>query len=73
MFFRRHKSAGIEEYDYERLCPAIRSSICTGEKVAGFRNKETKFFTEIMLISSDKDLKAFKDRYGITGDIEVFY
>ena len=73
MFFRRHKGAGIEEYDHERLCPAIRSSICTGEKVAGFRNKETKVFTEIMLVSSDKDLEAFKDRYGITGDIEVFY
>ena len=73
MFFRRHKRAEIEEYDHERLCPAIRSSICTGEKVAGFRNKETKVFTEIMLISSDKDLDEFKDRYGITGDIEVFY
>ena len=73
MFFRRHKRAKKEEYDHERLCPAIRSSICTGEKVAGFRNRETKAFTEIMLISSDKDLEEFKGRYGITGDIEVFY
>ncbi len=73
MFFRRHKRTEIEEYDHERLCPAIRSSICTGERVAGFRNRETKAFTEIILISSDKDLEEFKGRYGITGDIEVFY
>ena len=35
--------------------------------------RETGSFTEIMLISSDKDLDAFRRRYGITGDIEVFY
>ena len=73
MFFKRRHERKTETYDRERLRPAIRSSICTGEKVAGFRNKETTAFTEIMLISSDQDLEVFKSRYGITGDIEVFY
>ena len=67
------KTRKTEFYDHENLYPAIRSSICTGEKVAGFKNKNTGSFTEIMLISSEKDLEAFKRTYGITGDVEVFY
>ena len=73
MLFKRRKETRHETYDSARSYPAIRSSICTGEKVAGFRSRETGAFTEIMLISSDKDLDAFRTRYGITGDIEVFY
>ena len=73
MLFKRGKESKHETYDHEKSYPAIRSSICTGEKVAGFRDRETGRFTEIMLISSDKDLESFKNRYGITGDIEVFY
>ena len=73
LFRKRILDKKTEEYDREKLYPAIRSSICTGEKVAGFKNKETGAFTEIMLLSSDKDLDSFKSRYGITGDIEVFY
>ncbi|MBP5161525.1 MAG: hypothetical protein ILP16_00905 [Spirochaetales bacterium] len=73
MLFRRSKESRHETYDSEKSYPAIRSSICTGEKVAGFRDRETGRFTEIMLLSSDKDLETFKARYGIEGDIEVFY
>lgn len=73
MFFRRGKETEAGTYDHDKFYPAVRSSICTGEKVAGFRNRETGGFSEIMLISSDRDLDAFKHKYGITGDIEVFY
>ena len=73
MLFKRGKESKHETYDKEKSYPAIRSSICTGERVAVFRDRETGRFTEIMLISSDKDLESFKKRYGITGDIEVFY
>ena len=73
MFFKKSKTGKIEPYDHENLYPAIRSSICTGEKVAGFKNKGSGSFTEIMLISSDKDLETFKRKYGITSDIEMFY
>ena len=72
MFFRRNNNR-VETYDKERLYPAIRSSICTGEKVSGFKNRETGSFTEITLVTSDKDIEDFKNRYGITGEVEVFY
>lgn len=62
-----------EAYDPEQLTPVIRSSICTGEKTAGFREKATGRFREVMLISSPADLAAFRERYGITGEIETIY
>ena len=69
MFASRRK----ESYDAERLRPAIRSSICTGERVAGFRDKASGHFTEVRLIRTEKDMDDFKKEYGITEDIEVFY
>lgn len=45
--------------------PVIRSSICTGEKVAGFRDLATNKFEDIMLIRDQKDLDAFMRQYGI--------
>ena len=52
-------------YDPEIQYPVIRSSICTGEKVAGFRNKKTGHFTEVMLIQSPRDEEAFKRKYKV--------
>ncbi len=43
----------------------IRSSICTGEKVAGFRSKTDGRFSEVMLIRSQKDLEEFKRTYKV--------
>ena len=51
----------------------IRSSICTGEKVAGFRDLQTGHVEEVMLIKNEKDLQQFRSEYGITGNIEVIY
>lgn len=45
--------------------PVIRSSICTGEKVAGFKNLENGKFEEIMLVCTEEDLQRFLDVYGI--------
>ena len=72
MFFRKRAPAGIH-YDETLRTPAIRCSICTGEQVAGFRRKDTGAFEEIMLIRSEADLQAFRDTYGIDGDIEKIY
>ncbi|MCR5120621.1 MAG: aspartate dehydrogenase [Lachnospiraceae bacterium] len=41
----------------------IRSSICTGEKLAGFKNKKDGHFTEVMLITSAEDEARFKEIY----------
>ena len=60
-------------YDKEKVKPAIRCSICTGEQVAGFLNKRSGHFEEVTLIRSLQDLENFKKIYGITGDVEKFY
>ena len=54
-----------EAYDLETYLPIIRCSICNGEQVAGFKDKRTGQFTEVMLIRNDKDLEEFKVRYGV--------
>lgn len=51
------------EFDRENQKPVLRCSICTGEKVAGFKNIHTGKFEEVMLIRSDKELDVFKDMY----------
>ncbi len=57
-----------QTYDKENQKPIIRSSICTGEKVAGFKDIHTGKFTEVMLIKSDKDMKVFLARYDISAE-----
>ena len=53
------------EYDPETQYAVIRSSICTGEKVAGFKSKTDGHFTEVMLIRNPEDEKTFKEIYGL--------
>lgn len=50
-------------YDPETQYAVIRSSICTGEKVAGFRNKDDGHFTEVMLIRSPEEQQRFMEIY----------
>lgn len=52
-------------FDPETQYAIIRSSICTGEKVAGFKSKVDGHFTEVMLIRSHEDEIRFKETYGI--------
>ena len=54
-----------EPYDPATQIPVIRSSICTGEKVAGFKDRRSGRFTEVMLICSQKDLDEFKRVYHV--------
>ena len=61
-----------DTFDPETYYPAIRSSICTGEKVAGFRNKIDGHFTEVMLIRSKKDEEEFKRVYKVD-ELKVEY
>lgn len=55
-----------EVYDKENLKPVIKSNICTGEKVAGFRDIRTGKFTEVMLIRDSKDMDLFLEKYDIS-------
>lgn len=61
-----HKKIQKETYDKENQKPVIRSSICTGEKVAGFRDIRTGKFTEVMLIRDSKDMDLFLEKYDIS-------
>ena len=66
--FRRKKDnlKNIIEFDPDKQYAVIRSSICTGEKVAGFKNKDDGHFTEVMLIKSPSDEKFFRDTFNLT-------
>ena len=65
LFGNRKKKETTVQFDPETQYAVIRSSICTGEKVAGFKNKTDGHFTEIMLIRSPADEKEFKETYGV--------
>lgn len=64
MFGKRKKQTVAAEFDRENEKPVIRSSICTGEQVAGFKNIHTGRFREIMLIRGEEDLQDFKQACG---------
>lgn len=59
-------------FDKETQIAVIRSSICTGEKTAGFKDKQTGHFREVMIIRSDYDKKRFMDIYDLD-DIKIDY
>lgn len=60
-FFKEESSPFSSETHYA----VVRSSICTGEKVAGFRDKRDGRFIEVALIRNPKDLEKFKEKYGV--------
>lgn len=53
------------QYDPTKMTAIIRSSICTGEKTAGFKDKKTGRFTDIMLIRDDRDAEHFQELFDI--------
>ena len=65
MLFSKRKQEANIKFDPEKQYAMIRSSICTGEKVAGFKNKEDGHFTEVMLIRSYEDELKFKEMYNL--------
>lgn len=52
-------------FDPEKQYAVIRSSICTGEKLAGFKNYGDAHFVEVMLINNLEDEKRFMKIYDI--------
>ena len=65
LFGRKKSRETAVQFNPETQYAVIRSSICTGEKVAGFKNKTDGHFTEVMLIRSAADEKEFKETYGV--------
>ena len=52
-------------YDPATQEPAVRSSICTGETVVGFVERETGKFREYELARTQSDVDAFCRRVGV--------
>ena len=67
------KKAIVQTYDKENKKPVIKSSICNGEQVAGFKDIHTGKMEEVMLIKNHTDLKKFKEMYGINEEITNEY
>ena len=74
MFFK-HKKHSLEKktYDKETKKPVLKCSICTGEQVAGFQDKKTGKFEDIMLVRSPQDLESFKETYDISEEMDKIY
>ena len=65
MLFGKKKQKAQEIFDKTGKYPVVRASICTGEKVAGFKSFSDGKFEELMLIRSDRDLKEFMTKYDV--------
>ncbi|MCI8442152.1 MAG: aspartate dehydrogenase [Provencibacterium sp.] len=61
--FRSNKKPAA--YDREKQIPVVRASICTGEREAGFKDKQSGKFTGEKLIRNPADLKSFLRAYGV--------
>jgi len=62
------KKTNIPDIDYnpDTMRAILKCSICNGEQVAGFKNKQTGHFTEVMLIRNGADLDAFMEKYDLS-------
>jgi len=74
-FFKKHQpEPATTAFDPAVYEPVIRSSICTGEKVACMRDKSTGKLQELMLIRTDEDLNTFCRRYRVRAeDVKTVY
>lgn len=62
---RREPEPEVTHFDPAEFEPVIRASICTGERVACMRERETGKLHELMLIRTEEDLKTFCRRYRV--------
>ncbi|MBP3655159.1 MAG: aspartate dehydrogenase [Clostridia bacterium] len=67
--FRREQRIA---YDPQTQEPAVRRSICTGEMTAGFIDKQTGQFTDVMRLDGQKGLDAFCRSVG-TDEVRIIY
>lgn len=64
MILKKKRTAAIPE-GCEGLEIKISSSTCTGEKVIGFYDRRTRELKYSELVRSDRDIKAFYEKYGV--------
>ena len=70
----KKKNISTFAYDNAVHTPVIYSSICTGEKRAGFEWKATGKFEEVMCIRTSKDMEEYLKTYSLSEkDILIKY
>ncbi len=58
----------------EQYRPALRVSICTGEQTAGFQDRQTGAFVDVMQVRGERELADFCREYGVDkGEIVRIY
>ena len=67
------KKKHTQSYDKINKKPVLKTSICTGEQVAGTQDIHTGRIEEIMLIKNATDVDRFKQMYGIEEEIPKVY
>ena len=71
---KKEQNSLSTQYSIEKYEPVIRSSVCTGEKTACMKDRETGKLHEVMLIKNPNDLKTFSEEFGIDPDkIKTIY
>lgn len=65
LFGKKKISEPIIEYNPEKQRAVLKCSSCNGEQVAGFKDKQTGHFTEVMLIKDGRDLDLFMETYDL--------
>lgn len=66
MFGYKKKETPTIEYNPDTQRAVLKCSICNGEQVAGFKDKQTGHFIEVMLIMSGTDLDRFMEMYDLS-------
>lgn len=66
IFIKKKTSIPLVEYNPEKERPVLKCSICNGEQIAGFKDKQTGHFTEVMLIRNGQDLDEFMEMYDLS-------
>ena len=73
-FDRKKKSTVSNPYPLDKFEPVIRSSVCTGEKTACMKDRESGKLHEVLLIRDKEDLQNFADGIGVeVGSIRTVY
>lgn len=64
----------MAQFPTERFEPVLRQSICTGERTACARERETGKLYEIMLIRTEQELRQFARDCGVElSEIKTVY
>ena len=61
-YYERYLAETIP-FDPKTQYAVIRASICTGERVAGFKSRADGHFTEVMVLRNDMDEQKFLNAY----------